>query len=236
MRWISLVFFSLFLSGCGSTVTVPVRDRSHNIAPNYYRVQEGDTLYSISWRYHLDYKSVAAANKITPPYTIYVGQNILLRGKKSSAVDGGTKRQASTQRKPAKTDVASSGLVIPNETLRWQWPIEGEVVKEFSLSGTVNKGIGIKGSPGQRVNAAADGTVVYAGGNLRGYGKLVILKHNNHFLSAYGNNEEIRVREGETVSVGQSIGTLGTSSALVEVLHFEIRLNGKPHNPRNYLP
>ena len=160
----------------------------------------------------------------------------MLRGKKSSEVDDGIKHQASAKKKSARTDLASSRLVVPNEKLRWQWPIEGEVIKEFSLSGTINKGIDIKGSSGQRVNAAADGTVVYAGGNLRGYGKLVILKHNNRFLSAYGNNQEIRVREGEKVRGGQVIGTLGASTSLAEILHFEIRLDGRPQNPFNYLP
>ena len=213
-----------------------MRDGSNGVAPNYYRVKEGDTLYSISWKYHLDYKSVAAANDIQAPYTIYVGQNILLRGKKSSEVEDGIKHQASAKKKSARTDKASTGLVVPNEKLRWQWPIEGEVIKEFSLSGTINKGIDIKGSSGQRVNAAADGTVVYAGGNLRGYGKLVILKHNHRFLSAYGNHQEIRVREGEKVRGGQVVGTLGASTSLVEILHFEIRLDGRPHNPLNYLP
>ena len=236
MHWIWLVFFSVFLSGCGNTGTVPVRDGSNGVAPNYYRVKAGDTLYSISWRYHLDYKSVAAVNNIKAPYTIYAGQNILLRGKKSSEVEDGIKHQASAKKKSARTDKASTGLVVPNEKLRWQWPIEGEVIKEFSLSGTINKGIDIKGSSGQRVNAAADGTVVYAGGNLRGYGKLVILKHNNRFLSAYGNNQEIRVREGEKVRGGQVIGTLGASTSLAEILHFEIRLDGRPQNPFNYLP
>ena len=236
MHWIWLISFSVFLSGCGNTGTVPVRDGSNGVAPNYYRVKAGDTLYSISWRYHLDYKSVAAANNIKAPYTIYAGQNILLRGKKSSEVDDGIKHQASAKKKSARTDTASSRLVVPNEKLRWQWPIEGEVIKEFSLSGTINKGIDIKGSSGQRVNAAADGTVVYAGGNLRGYGKLVILKHNNRFLSAYGNNQEIRVREGEKVRGGQVIGTLGATTSLAEMLHFEIRLDGRPQNPFNYLP
>ena len=236
MYWIWLVLFSVFLSGCGNTGTVPVRDGSNGVAPNYYRVKAGDTLYSISWRYHLDYKSVAAANNIKAPYTIYAGQNILLRGKKSSEVDNGIKHQASAKKKSARTDISSSRLVVPNEKLKWQWPIEGEVIKEFSLSGTINKGIDIKGSSGQRVNAAADGTVVYAGGNLRGYGKLVILKHNNRFLSAYGNNQEIRVREGEKVRGGQVIGTLGATTSLAEMLHFEIRLDGRPQNPFNYLP
>ncbi|HAK53566.1 MAG TPA: hypothetical protein DCM54_16945, partial [Gammaproteobacteria bacterium] len=89
---------------------------------------------------------------------------------------------------------------------------------------------------GQRVNAAADGVVVYAGGNLRGYGKLVIVKHSDRFLSAYGNNQEIRVSEGETVKAGQMLAKVGASASNVETLHFEIRLNGRPEDPLRYLP
>jgi lipoprotein NlpD len=86
------------------------------------------------------------------------------------------------------------------------------------------------------VNAAAAGVVVYAGGNLRGYGKLVIVKHNDRFLSAYGNNQDVRVKEGDRVTSGQMLARVGTSGSDIEMLHFEIRLKGKPENPRKYLP
>ena len=106
----------------------------------------------------------------------------------------------------------------------------------FSLKKNINKGIDIKGKAGQRVSAAADGMVVYAGGNLRGYGKLVIIKHNESFLSAYGNNQEILVREGEQVKGGQMVAKVGTTAGKVEMLHFEVRLNGRPEDPLKYLP
>jgi lipoprotein NlpD len=116
--------------------------------------------------------------------------------------------------------------------LSWQWPIEGEVTSKFSLSGKVNKGIDVRATAGNAVLAAADGSVVYAGGNLRGYGKLVIVKHDATFLSAYGNNEALTVKEGDTVTKGQEIGRLGGD----QVLHFEIRRDGRPEDPEQHLP
>ena len=116
--------------------------------------------------------------------------------------------------------------------MSWQWPIEGEVTSKFSLSGKVNKGIDVRATAGNAVRAAADGSVVYAGGNLRGYGKLVIVKHDATFLSAYGNNEALTVKEGDTVTKGQEIGRLGGD----QVLHFEIRRGGRPEDPEQHLP
>ena len=235
MHWVALAFYLVFLSGCGNTGTVPVRDGSNWDSPQYHRVKSGDTLYSISWRYHLDYKSVAETNDIKPPYTIYVDQKILLLGKRSSKTEK-ENNIATRKKKPVLTDTKPKKMTSSKDNLSWQWPIKGKVIKDFSLSGTINKGVGIKGTLGQRVNAAADGMVVYAGGNLRGYGKLIILKHNNRLLSAYGNNQEIRVSEGEEVRVGQMIAKLGSSASTAEMLHFEIRVDGRPANPLNYLP
>ncbi len=121
-------------------------------------------------------------------------------------------------------------------TVKWKWPLKGEVIRGFSLEGKVNKGINIGGKPGTPVRAAADGIVVYAGGNLRGYGKLVIVKHNQHYLSAYGNNQSIRVAEGVKVKAGQVLARVGASASNIEMLHFEIRKDGKPVNPLWYLP
>ncbi len=223
----------VLLAGCSNSGTVPVRDVGRNNVGEFHRVQKGDTLYSIAWRYNLDYKTLAAANNIKSPYTIYVDQKILLRGQVPAS-----KRKSNKQQVVKK----SPRVVTKNKNIQsqgesgWQWPIRGEVIKPFSLKGNINKGIDIKGVAGQRVNAAADGVVVYAGGNLRGYGKLVIVKHSDRFLSAYGNNQEIRVSEGETVKAGQMLAKVGASASNVETLHFEIRLNGRPEDPLRYLP
>jgi lipoprotein NlpD len=118
----------------------------------------------------------------------------------------------------------------------WRWPLKGRVLNRFSLVQPVNKGIDIAGDIGDTVTASADGVVVYAGGNLKGYGQLVIVKHNDNFLSAYGNNEKMLVKEGEKVRAGKSIARVGKSVANVEMLHFEIRRDGKPVDPLKYLP
>jgi lipoprotein NlpD len=110
------------------------------------------------------------------------------------------------------------------------------VILAFSTTGRVNKGVDIRGRLGESVAAAADGVVVYAGGGLRGYGKLVIVKHNDHFLSAYGHNRAILVKEGEKVKGGQVVAEIGSSGLNQEMLHFEIRRDGKPEDPLLYLP
>ena len=233
IRLTGLLILVVLVSGCGNTGKVPVRDVGRYDTGEFHRVQKGDTLYSIAWRYNLDYKTLAAANNIKPPYMIYVDQKIMLRGqileqnRKSEKKEVGKKLPRVL---PQKEKVTNQGELV------WRWPIRGEVIKPFSLKKNINKGIDIKGTLGQRVSAAADGMVVYAGGNLRGYGKLVIIKHNESFLSAYGNNQEIQVSEGEQVKGGQMVAKVGATAANVEMLHFEIRLNGRPQDPVKYLP
>ena len=200
-----------------------------------YVVRKGDSLYSIAFRYGLDYKSLARINGVRSPYTIYVDQLIRLRvSAKSPKKDSAPVATQSSTRPPSKVSKAPpapSALVAS-----WRWPLKGEVVNRFSLAQPVNKGIDIAGDIGDTVRAAADGVVVYAGGNLRGYGQLVIVKHNDSFLSAYGNNEKMLVKEGEKVKAGKSIARVGKTAANVEMLHFEIRRDGKPVDPLRYLP
>lgn len=225
----------LVISGCRhSPVNAPVSTAGEK--SNYHIVRSGDTLYSIAWRYGRDYKSLARENKIAPPYTIFVGQKIAIRDKsKTTRITAAREKKARklTREKQTKAKQTSSAIAT-NSTVRWRWPMNGAILKNFD--GKINKGIDIAGKPGARVNAAADGVVVYAGGNLRGYGKLVIVKHNDHFLSAYGNNREIRVREGEDVKAGQMLAEAGRGSSNAEILHFEIRQDGKPKDPIGYLP
>ena len=200
--------------------------------PGTYKVKQGDTLYSISFRFGLDYKSMARINGISPPYTIYVNQVLRLRGSaRQPEKDWGpavVRKQPKTSQPPR--------VKLPEKISDWRWPLEGKVISEFSLANPVNKGIDIAGRAGCAVVAAADGVVVYAGGNLRGYGKLVIIKHSENFLSAYGNNQDMQVTEGQAVKAGRSIARVGTNAADVDMLHFEIRRDGKPEDPRKYLP
>ncbi len=120
--------------------------------------------------------------------------------------------------------------------LEWQWPVAGKPQLIANGSKPLRSGINIKGRRGQPVYAAAAGKVVYSGSGLIGYGKLIILKHNNHYLSAYAHNWELLVKEGEQVAKGVQIARMGSSGADQVMLHFEIRRNGKPVDPLRYLP
>lgn len=120
--------------------------------------------------------------------------------------------------------------------INWRWPHGGTVIAGYSTSGKVNKGIDIAGQAGDAVRAAASGNVVYAGNGLLGYGNLIIVNHNEHYLSAYAHNRKILVQEGEDVTAGQVIAELGSSGAERPMLHFEIRKNGNPVDPLHYLP
>ena len=198
-------------------------------------VRRGETLYAIAWRYGLDYRALARSNGISKPYTIYVGQRLRLASTTKQSKNGASNQRVA--KAPARAvykekPVSKPPAPVAPSRLSWQWPIEGEVTSKFSLSGKVNKGIDVRASEGNAVRAAADGSVVYAGGNLRGYGKLVIVKHDATFLSAYGNNEALTVKEGDTVTKGQEIGRLGGD----QVLHFEIRRDGRPEDPEQHLP
>ncbi|NAW69952.1 murein hydrolase activator NlpD [Vibrio sp. V27_P1S3P104] len=119
---------------------------------------------------------------------------------------------------------------------KWLWPTKGRVIKNFSAGDQGNKGIDIAGQRGQSIISTAAGTVVYSGNALRGYGNLIIIKHNDHYLSAYAHNDQLLVKEGQSIKAGQKIATMGSSGTNSVRLHFEIRYQGKPVNPQRYLP
>ena len=233
--WCRLFFvgacLSCILSGC--TGNAPVYNIGED-PPNEHVVRKGDTLYSIAFRYRLDYKSLASINRIKQPYTIFPGQQLKLLGASQMPdKDGAPEKALAAKRAHVKSRPAASP---PRAAIMWHWPLEGKQLGSFSLSAPVNKGIDIEGRTGSNVLATADGAVVYAGGNLRSYGKLVIIKHNDIYLSAYGNNARILVKEGDLVKAGKKIAKVGKNSAGVRLLHFEIREQGIPKNPLNYLP
>ena len=128
-------------------------------------------------------------------------------------------------------------IVIPTTSnIAWRWPADGSVIETFASGDPTRQGIDIAGKGGQPVRAAADGVVVYSGSGLVGYGELVIVKHNDQWLSAYGHNRARQVNEGQVVKAGQQIAEMGRSGASRDMLHFEIRYNGKPVDPQQYLP
>ena len=250
-----LVFCSLF--ACGGNTRAPVEDRnarsSSQSHSSTYHVQRGETLYSIAFRYGLDYRRVAAANGIRAPYTIYPGQKIYLKeatpvpipAKRVAPVAKSTPAPArpapAPVRKPApppttKTKPATSApaAYAGRAVSAWRWPTSGRVIRGYSSS--VHKGIDISGKRGDAVVAVAAGKVVYAGTGIVGFGELLIVKHNEIYLSAYGHNDRLLVAEGDTVRAGQKIAAKGSSGTDTVKLHFEIRKEGKPVDPQRLLP
>jgi lipoprotein NlpD len=193
-------------------------------------VQPGETLYKIAFRYRLDWRDLAAWNRLGDADRIYPGQSIRLSPPTgtASARPSSSPSQTPVGTKPAPRATAPSPP--------WRWPADGPVLWRFGQNRRNPTGIGIGGSAGEPVRAAAEAQVVYSGSGLIGYGQLIILKHNDTYLSAYGHNETLRVQEGERVSAGQVIAQMGRGPGDKPLLHFEIRLNGRPVDPLGFLP
>lgn len=227
-----------------------------------YIVQKGDTLFSIAFSHGLDYREVVELNKIDDPSLIKIGQQLrlpqdtaretsrtpVLAGNASGSV---LKTQPQVEKIPYSDKSFAQAQNVQNqgenakpkllvntdgeeETLDWCVPANGSVVADFSESAN-RKGVDIAGKLGTPVLASAAGKVVYSGNGLRGYGKLVIIKHNKMYLSAYAHNDQILVKEGQFVSKGQKIAEMGNTDADQVKLHFEIRKLGKPVDPAQYL-
>jgi len=252
------IFVPLVLWSC-STSVAPVDTRNtaelYTAAPvsnydpepvtkGFHEVVQGDTLYSISWRYGLDYRDVAAWNNISGSYVIYPGQKIRLIPVRTSSSTTVISTPATTASRPAATSSSKPAstnnmrprtqAVINQPSIQWRWPTTGPLIK--SNTPIAQKGLDISGNEGQKIKAAANGVVVYSGSGLLGYGKLIIVKHNETYLSAYAHNRDMYVREGDIVKVGQDIATMGKTSRGQSILHFEIRKDGKPIDPLQYLP
>lgn len=245
MRFSSCILFFSLLIGCSFAPNpAPVEERRQPppAATEMHVVEPGDTLYSIAWRYGLDYRRLAAANKIAPPYIIRRGQRLRIAESDWQPVVQKTNKPTSrTAPAPVpkiivKQEIPRHDPLPKKGNPEWQWPVNGKVVHGFSTTGTVNKGIDIKGKLQEPVKSAATGRVVYSGSGIRGYGNLVIVKHNDEFLSAYAHNHRILVEESTAVKAGQVIAEMGRDASGVAKLHFEIRRNGKPVNPLKYLP
>lgn len=246
--WLVLSYCIIFayLSGCSSThVPAPVSDGRHQ---GYHQVRRGETLYSIAFRYGLDYRSIAKLNHLAAPYKIHPGQKLHLAPLSPAKTTRlAQKKHTSTAAKLTKPiqvkQLTKKTLMLkppPSPKtyykLAWHWPTRGAIISGFSPSVTGNKGIDIAGQYGQSIYAAAGGVVVYCGKGLRGYGQLIIIKHNDEYLSAYAHNSQLLVKEGDSIKASQQIAKMGNSDSNRIKLHFEIRHAGKPVNPLIYLP
>ncbi len=229
-----LLLLIVVISGC-SNYSAPIisREQPPSTRITKHQVAPGDTLYSIAWRYDLDVRRLARANGISQPYTILKGQVLSLNTKgvtlNSRPVSPPTQSRASSSRPATEVKSAPKPMVF-SKNLVWQWPVKGSVVKGYSPE-DLRKGLSIKSKNGPDVRPAAPGTVVYAGDGLRGYGKLVIIKHSEILLSAYAHNDKILVKEGQSVKSTETISKLGSK----ETLYFEIRKDGYPVNPSVYI-
>lgn len=249
------VGLTLFLlAGCTASfsASAPVMDRTWLLTRKFHQVNAGDTLYSVAREYDQSVADLATLNQLTPPWTLHPGQQLLL-------VDQGEHRpeEEPSLAKRKKYDFSSSqGMANGVESApsvrsgsqagsfvravvqktEWLWPVRGPVLTAFSIDKKRYTGIAIAGSMGEAVRATASGKVVYSGAGLVGYGYLVIVRHAGRYISAYGHNSRLLVRQGEWVQAGQKIAELGSTGTDSPKLYFEIRHKGIPVDPLDLLP
>jgi len=245
MRLALVIFLALILQACAL----------HQWQPSQYTVARGDTLYSIAWRYSTNFEQIALWNGLQKPYLIYPGQRIWVsqplnyaegsassnasqsstasNQSSNSANSYGRAPQASS--KPSRSKKPKPRVV---KNVNWKWPIAKPHTIREAFSGKENKsqGIDFKANYGDLVYAAGTGKVVYSGTGLPAYGKLIIIKHNETFLSAYAFNKTLLVKENQTVIAGQKISEVGRNLEKEPGLYLEIRKFGKPVDPKKYLP
>ena len=212
-----------------------------------YRVRKSDTLYSISKRYDMSVSDLSRLNNIPPPYQIHPGQLLKISSwvedsvpeKKISQNTGSVKqdKQTEIQRNNSVKDKTAfrgeANVPSSQKKKKFSWPISGKIIQNF---GSGNDGINISGNIGDSVKATADGTVAYAGNELKGYGNLVLIKHADGWISAYAHNDKLSVKKGDNVKQGQKIAELGQTGRVKKPqLHFELRYKTKVVNPQDYL-
>ena len=193
--------------------------------PQQHEVGSGEGFYTIARKYGLDYKKLAAWNNMSTNDVIFKGMKLRLYPPKNSTSSSSSNSSGDLSR---ATSLASS--------LKLQWPIRGRIINKFNANDNTVKGIDIAGQVGQLIKAAASGKVVYAGSGLVGLGNVIVIKHNETYLTAYGYNDKLLLSEGASVKQGQDIAIIGIGLNNQRMLHFEVRKNGKPVNPMVYLP
>ena len=242
----AILLLVVLISGCISTKV----QNSRHAGNGWYTVKPTDTLYSIAWRYGLDYKALASWNQIPDDYIINLGQRLVMYNPGRQVIaqapaNSAAGTSSSSSPKSQSTVKANTRTTKPEiaktpattrPPARWLWPAKGKLLNTFSINQLDRRGIDIAGKLGQPVRATAAGKVVYSGNGLVGYGNLIIIKHNETYLSAYAYCKKRLVSEGTVVKAGTIIAKMGQHNNKSARLHFEIRKNGKPVDPINYLP
>lgn len=220
--------------------TLRVGQILHLPANNYHVVAKGDTLYNISRRYDVNVNTLAQANGLQAPYTLIIGQRLAVSGnaKPQNYANYGnhpkpTPTYSSTTKQPAQ-----SSYIAKNRKSKFIWPVRGNIISKYGTigKGRTNDGINIKAAKGTSVKAADIGTVAYAGSELKGFGNLILIRHNDGWITAYAHNEKLLVKKGQKVLKGEKIATVGATGGVSEPqLHFEIRSGKNAVNPIYYL-
>lgn len=246
--WLSALLCAFLVVGCSLTGTsrAPVEDRGAAVSsgvdpatlpgaenagkPGYYTVQRGDTVRAIARAHQQSWLDLVEWNSLSDPNRIEVGQVLRVTppARGAAVATAPTTSPGAAGKSPAPIPAADKGGT------NFIWPADGPVLAGFNND--QNKGLEIGGKAGDPIRAAAAGSVVYAGSGLRGYGNLVIIKHNDTFLTAYAHNRKLLVKEDQKVTQGQTIAEMGSSDADRVKLHFELRRSGRPVDPAGYLP
>ncbi len=227
---VKLCLALLLVLAVGCSSMTPVEPGPTHVARvPVHVVRRGETLYQIAWQHRLDQRDLARWNGIRDPDVLHVGQRLVLAPPRTAAAP--RRSAGATPGRPLPPLPAA----LPQPMPSWLWPTEGAVVMSFGSATGIATGIAIGGREGQPVRAAAAGHVVYAGNGLIGYGQLVILKHNDTYLSAYGHNSRLLVSQGQDVAAGTTIALMGVGPERQPRLHFEIRRNGTPVDPLPFL-
>lgn len=255
MKWLRGLILSLLavcLVSCGRTEPAPVFSAwKQPKTAGLYRVQPGDTLYSVAFAYGFDYREVALVNHLQPPYTIHPGERLIIKRSLTKPITTHLKKptklkpvvkihpqpqKQATHKTKKHHHVAKPKPVHRLRTPRhWRWPVKAKVLQRFKKGYGLSQGIELAGWKGRSIVASAPGQVVYSGTGVRGYGNLIIIKHSEEYLSAYAYASKRLVRAGQWVKAGQRIAEMGRDSYGRVRLHFEIRKNGTPVNPLRYL-
>jgi lipoprotein YgeR len=218
---------------CASLAAALVACGSAPVGPGFYRVERGDTVSKIARENRTSVANLKRWNSLSNPDAIEVGQVLRVVPPAGSATAStGAGSSASSAKSDAAADSLAQNKAGPGVSLIW--PAQGQVVHSFD--GKNSKGIDIANTPGTPVVAAAAGSVVYAGNGLRGYGNMLIVKHNDDYLTAYAHNRALLVKEGQTVQQGQQIAEMGDTDSNQTMLHFEVRYLGRSTDPARYLP